>query len=206
MSTIFSGVCEVAGISVSKSCDCKLPAIAISESFPVAVPLKDAWPFRVTGIGPPYPAALKYRLPFAQIGGGDRKFERGAGGKCSGSANLGGAGGGIQLLQLQFAGAGTVDSLSVSCDGKLRVRDGLAGGTTSATNWASASRGEPFQRASTLPLTSPASLTLWNGREGVESAAAISAADRSLKRRRNRARLPVGILWSSCSRARGLRS
>ena len=57
--TIFSGVCDVAGINVSKSCDCKLPAMAIWESFPVAVPLNEAWPFSVTGICPAYPAAAK---------------------------------------------------------------------------------------------------------------------------------------------------
>src|SRR5256885_7520195 len=47
--TRFSVPCDDR-ISTSKFCDCRVPANAMSESFPVAVPLNDARPCSVTGI------------------------------------------------------------------------------------------------------------------------------------------------------------
>ena len=56
--TRFSVPCDDR-ISTSKFCDCRVPANAMSESLPVAVPLNDARPCSVTGIRSWYPAADK---------------------------------------------------------------------------------------------------------------------------------------------------
>ena len=62
------------------------------------------------------------RLPFAQVRGRDREFERCGGRKRAGSMHLGGAGGGGQFRKFQLARTETVGALSVPGERKLRLR------------------------------------------------------------------------------------
>src|SRR3984893_12666366 len=104
---------EILGLQIAREGDLR--------KFARGVAVKRGVPFQRNRNLPGIPSRGKNRLPFAQVSGRDREFERRSRRKCSGSVNLGGTSRGSQFGQLQLAGTSTVDALNVRCEWKLRV-------------------------------------------------------------------------------------